>query len=106
MPPYNYGQYIQSHLDNMILAILDLAKDIVPALAKLLARTSFCTAVVSASQVSSSSSRVSRFLDATGNIATAEKSKNEAECRGVEVQYRLYVTQSWMDHCWEFNSFH
>ena len=80
------GQSIHSHLDNMILAILDLAKDIVPALAKLLARTSFCTAVVSASQVSSSSSRVSRFLDATGNIATAEKPENEAECRGVEVQ--------------------
>ena len=89
MPPYNYGQYIPSHLDNMILAILDLAKDIVPALAKLLARTSFCTAVVSASQVSSSSSKFSRSASSagtTGHIDTAEKPENEAECRGVEVQ--------------------
>ena len=73
----------------MILAILDLTKDIVPALAKLLARTSFCSAVVSASQVSSSSSRVSRFAssaEATGHIPTGEKPENEVECRVVEVQ--------------------
>ena len=60
-----------------------------PALAKLLARTSFCSAVVSASQVSSSSSRVSRFAssaEATGHIPTGEKPENEVECRVVEVQ--------------------